>query len=788
MALEARRGCVSSVSMHKIACLTVAIVMGVALDTSAGQWPAFRGTHARGVSDASTPVTWDAPKGTGIRWHVAIPGLSHASPIVWGDRVYIVSAVGGSALDRTEAGANGVVFATDTVTHEWQLHCFDAATGATRWSRTVHTGTPRQPRHVRGTYANATPATNGRVIVASLGNEGLFAFDMDGNSLWRVEMPPPRPDASLDPASSPVIAGDAVIVQNDWQEGGFAAAYDLSTGRERWRIARNEGLTWATPGLWTNGATTQVIFNSARWIRAHDVATGREVWRLNNAIESPWDRVPTPVPSGNLLLVGGGGAQGPLLAVRSGANGEIRAETGTTAPLAWRVERGAPYLPTPLVYQGLVYAVADNGVMTVYRETDGSLVHRTRIAADSGTISASPIAAGGRIYVSSQDGDIFVLAAGESFNLLARNPMGEALYATPAVAGDLLIVRTAAGVYGIGAPRQAAEARAPTVTRPAPTRTEIAKGVYLYQTAPYGIGLDGNSVAIVGNDGVLVFDTNGTPSAAAAVLADIRTLTSQPIRYIVNSHWHWDHWYGTQVYREAYPNVQVIAHEKTRQMMTGPAIEFNKPGMEVQLPAYIASLPDGVAKAEATFFFDQKLAVKHVLPDKTFTTSMTLDLGGRKVELRHHDRAVTPGDAFLYLPDEKILITGDLLVNPVTFALSSYPTTWLATLEQLDAMNASLIVPGHGAPLGDEALLHATMEVFRVLLREGKVAKAKGIDVDTARDQILPMLREPMMVITGDDRRRQDDFRVQLVDWYLHRVYEELDGPLSDAIAAIPVK
>ncbi|MDQ3171986.1 MAG: MBL fold metallo-hydrolase [Acidobacteriota bacterium] len=326
------------------------------------------------------------------------------------------------------------------------------------------------------------------------------------------------------------------------------------------------------------------------------------------------------------------------------------------------------------------------------------------------------------------------------------------------------------------------------MTRPAPSRTEIAKGVYLYQTAPYGVGLDGNSVAIIGDDGVLVFDTNGTPSAAEAVLADIRALTPKPIRYIVNSHWHWDHWYGTQVYRDAFPDVQVIAHEKTRQMMAGPAIDFNKPAMEAQLPAYIASLEDGVAKAEARFFFDQKRSVTHVLPDKTFTKSMTLDLGGRKVEVRHHDRAVTPGDAFLYLPDENILITGDLLVNPVTFALSSYPTSWLSTLEHLDAIDASLIVPGHGAPLRDEALLHATMEVFRILLREGRAAKAKGVDVDTARDQIFPMLRAPMMVIAGDDARLQDDFKIQLVDWYLHRVYEELDGPLTDAIAPIPVK
>jgi glyoxylase-like metal-dependent hydrolase (beta-lactamase superfamily II) len=343
--------------------------------------------------------------------------------------------------------------------------------------------------------------------------------------------------------------------------------------------------------------------------------------------------------------------------------------------------------------------------------------------------------------------------------------------------------------------------------RPAPTRAEVAQGVYVYQTAPYGaVGLDGNATVIIGTTGVLVFDTNGTPSAAAAVLADIRRLTSQPVRYIVNSHWHWDHWYGTQVYRNAFPAAQVIAHEKTREMMAGPAIEFNRPGMESQLPGYITMLEDRVreseaetpepanlarlrrALADARFFFDQKASVRPVLPDRTFRDLLTIDLGGRTVEVRHHARAVTPGDAYMYLRDEKILVTGDLLVNPVTFALSSYPTSWLETLEHLDSLDASLIIPGHGAPLRDEALLHATMEVFRILLREGTATKARGIDVDTARDQIFPMLREPMLVITGEDAQRKDAFRVQLVDWYLHRVYEELDGPLSDAIAPIPVR
>lgn len=334
-----------------------------------------------------------------------------------------------------------------------------------------------------------------------------------------------------------------------------------------------------------------------------------------------------------------------------------------------------------------------------------------------------------------------------------------------------------------------AAAQAP-IDRPAPKRTDIAPGVYLYQTAPYGgAGLDGNAIVVTGRDAVLVFDTNGTPSAASAVLADIRRLTPNPVRYVVNSHWHWDHWYGTQVYRDAFPGVQVIAHERTREMMAGPAIEFNRPGIESQLPAYIKDLERRGAKQElamAQFFLDQKRSVRHTLPTRTFRSQLTLQLGGREVQVRHHDRAVTPGDAFLYLPAEKILITGDLLVNPIPFALSSYPTTWLKTLEHLDSLDAKVIVPGHGEPLHDETLLHATIDAFRILLREGKAAKAKGIDVDTARDRIMPLLAAPMKIMVGDSEGQQQNFRIYLADWLLHRIYEELDGPLSNAIAPIP--
>jgi cyclase len=344
-------------------------------------------------------------------------------------------------------------------------------------------------------------------------------------------------------------------------------------------------------------------------------------------------------------------------------------------------------------------------------------------------------------------------------------------------------------------------------TRPAPQKIEIAPGVFVFMTASYGgVGLDGNSIVVLSRDGVLVFDSNGTPAAAARVLSEIRAMTSQPVRYLVHSHWHWDHWYGAEVYKDAFPDVEIVAHEKTRALMAGPAIAFNKPGLERQLPDYIRSLEQRIAAGEratppaadlpalrearddARYFLEQKNRVQHTLPTRTFSDRLEITLGERRIQILHFGRAVTPGDAVLYLPSERIVATGDLIVNPITFALSGYPTEWVATLEKLNALAADVIVTGHGEPLRDRTLLQATLAVFRVLIDEGKAAREKGLDADQAKEAIMPSLQPLMVKITGDVPAHNAAFRTQLVDWFLHRVYDELAGPLPDDIAPIPLR
>lgn len=352
-----------------------------------------------------------------------------------------------------------------------------------------------------------------------------------------------------------------------------------------------------------------------------------------------------------------------------------------------------------------------------------------------------------------------------------------------------------------------ASAPAQGYVHPAPTKTEIAAGIYLFQTQSYGdVGLDGNSIAVISDDGVLVFDANGTTHAARAVIAEIRKITNKPVKYLVISHWHWDHWYGAEAYKEAFPDVQIISQERERRIMLGPSQDFNRKFLDQDLPDYVASLKRKLAEEEAKspasadlerlrartavdkFFLDQKKAVRHTVANVTYAERMNLYMGDREIELMNFGRAVTPGDTIAYLPHERIALVGDLIVNPVTFALGSYPTEWLKTLERLDGLDATLMVTGHGEPLRDKSLLHSTMEVMRILLRRASELKAKGLDADEAKAVILPELMGLKQKITKDDPDANREFDVYLVDWFLHRVYDELNGPLTDAIQPPPAK
>ena len=432
--------------------LALTLLLSTALSAEAQNWPSFRGPDASGVASAAKPPsTWDLASSRNVTWKTALPGLAHSSPIVWGDRIYVTTAVAVSGQPGVKTGEAGIASANDTVSHTWRLIAIDRAKGTIVWDREVHKGTPRLKRHVKASHASATPATNGQVIVALFGSEGLFCFDMTGALKWRQDLGlmdvglVDDPSYQWGPASSPTIFENMVIVQNDRHKDSFVAAFDLATGKQLWRTAHDEYPSWATPAVARSGARTEIVTNGGKFIRGFDPKTGRELWRLSDNLTQV--KVPTPIVSGDTVIVTGGYPSGgrPIYAIRLGGSGELTAKS-----LAWSTERGSPYTGTPLLYDGLLYVCTDNGILSAYDATTGGRVYQQRVGAGSSGFSASPVAADGRLYLASEDGDVFVVRAGRSYELLATNRMGEVTMATPAVSGGMLIVRTQTQLVGIG--------------------------------------------------------------------------------------------------------------------------------------------------------------------------------------------------------------------------------------------------------------------------------------------------------------------------------------------------
>ena len=437
--------------MKKTAALACILLAGSV--ASANDWPQFRGKDASGVAlGAAPPIAWSLDPAKSIAWRTPLPGLAHSSPIVWGERIYLTTAVaaeGKPGVVLGDVSKSGIDSATDNGRQTWRLIALDKASGRVVWNTVAHEGIPRMKRHVKATHASATPATDGRYIVALMGSEGLFAFDMNGNRKWRTDLGVmdvglvDDPTLQWGPASSPVILGDMVIVQNDRHRDSFLAAYDIATGKELWRSSHEDYPSWATPAVVRTGGRTQIVTNAGQYIRGFDSKTGKELWRLSD--NRTQVKVPSPIVAGDLVIVTGGYPPGgrPIYAIRPDGTGEL-----TEKSLAWKTERGAPYTSTPLLYDGLLYAVTDNGILSAYDPATGDRIYQQRVAGGAG-FSASPVAANGRLYLASEDGDVHVIKAGRSYELLGTNRMGEPLMATPAISGNTIFIRMLSSIVAV---------------------------------------------------------------------------------------------------------------------------------------------------------------------------------------------------------------------------------------------------------------------------------------------------------------------------------------------------
>jgi outer membrane protein assembly factor BamB len=437
-----------------------------------GHWPSFRGAEASGIADPPSPGgsgvarqhlpdSWNPATNENILWRTPIPGLAHSSPIVWGDVVFVTTAVSSEKTATFKPGLYGDGDASeDRSRHRWMLLAIDKRTGKVRWERTAVEGAPRNKRHIKSTYASSSPATDGRIVVAWFGSEGLHAYDFNGGKRWSVDLGRVDmgaydiPSYEWGPASSPIIWNGLVIVQCDTQADSFLLALDAETGDTVWKTDRRELPSWGTPTIVNTPAGPELVTNASNFIRGYDPKTGKELWQLGGSSKIT---APTPIFAGGLHIIASGRApERPVFAVKPGARGDLTLAGGQTANahVAWSKTGRGSYMPTPLAYRGLLYVLANNGVFDAYDLATGKEIYRQRLPLVGSGYSASPVAADGKIYLSSEDGEILVIEAGETFKHIATNSMGETLMATPALSEGMMLVRGGSTLFAIGLGRR----------------------------------------------------------------------------------------------------------------------------------------------------------------------------------------------------------------------------------------------------------------------------------------------------------------------------------------------
>jgi outer membrane protein assembly factor BamB len=429
----------------------------------AQNWPQFRGARA-GVApdDPKLPDTWGPTEN--IAWKIDIPGRSWSSPVVWGDHVFVVSAVNtrqpsqplnavATYLARSLGGPmTGNDISQPTDEHRWVVYDVDFKTGKIRWERTIHAAVPLQAVHQKNSYASETPVTDGQRVYVYLGYAGLFAYDMTGTPVWSKPMDAAKMRTGWGSAASPVLHEGRLYVVNDNEDRSFLAAFDARTGAQLWRADREgEASNWSTPFVWQNELRTEIVTTGSKRVRSYD-STGKLLWELAGLTSI---HAVTPFASHGLLFISSGYFPDPVrptFAIKPGAAGDIslKAEETSNQFIVWSNPTLAPAYPSPLVVGDQYYTLMDRGFLTANDARTGREIYgRQRIATDAGTFTASPWSYNGKIFAVSEDGDTFVMQTGPEFKVLGRNSLGEMTLASPAVANGSLILRTATKLYRI---------------------------------------------------------------------------------------------------------------------------------------------------------------------------------------------------------------------------------------------------------------------------------------------------------------------------------------------------
>ena len=416
-----------------------------------GNWPAFRGPAARGVAlGAGLPDRWSATEN--VAWKTDIAGRGWSSPVVWGDKIFLTTC---ESTGEVEEAKKGLYFGGDRAepsdaTHRWKVLCLDLESGSIRWEKIVHEGKPKQPIHVKGSYAAETPVVDGDRLWCLFGNVGLFCLDHDGNQQWRRELPSHAMRNGWGTAASPALHAGRIYLVDDNQEASGIVALDAATGAEIWKTDRDEKSNWATPFVWVTPERTEIVTAGTGKVRSYDT-DGKLLWSLQGMSSIT---IATPYELDGLLCVSSGYVMDrskPLYAIRPGASGDISLAPGATSnvAIAWSQPSAAPYNPSTVALDGRVYVLHDRGFLAAYAGSDGRELFSPQRIPEGRAFTASPWGADGKVFCLNEDGVTFVFQGGDSFAPLHTNTLAEddMCMATPALAGERLLVRTAARVY-----------------------------------------------------------------------------------------------------------------------------------------------------------------------------------------------------------------------------------------------------------------------------------------------------------------------------------------------------
>jgi len=438
--------------------LTIAISMAggalglLAQTVSAGNWPQWRGPDGSGIStEKNLPSEWSPTKN--IKWKTPIDGRSHSSPIVWGKMIFLTTAIEGAEVPGAKAAKHMLgdkeFVHPDSIgankKHTFKVIAVDRDSGKIVWQQTAWEGTPYDDRHRKSSYAASTPATDGKMVYAFFGTEGLYAYDFKGKLAWKAQIGNIA-TLGMGAATSPILFDNLVIVQADEDNGeaSFIVALDKKTGKEVWKASRKGvQVSWSTPLLVKTASRTELIASGTEFVIGYDPATGKELWR-HKGVES--NAIPSPVANNEMVYLVAGFPAKIAMAIRLGQNGDL---TGTPN-VPWKYEKGTAYVPSPILYGDYLYLTTDRGILTALDAKTGEVKYEGGRIPIPATFTASPVAFEGKILMTSEDGDTFIIKAGPKHEIIGTNSVGEAVYASPAIADGRIFIRGEKNLYCIG--------------------------------------------------------------------------------------------------------------------------------------------------------------------------------------------------------------------------------------------------------------------------------------------------------------------------------------------------